>query len=184
MRNKKLIAIGLIIGSLLASMSSIKAVEVTYSDMGVPNVQSWFKTWMDYRTITDKFSPQYDLVNNVNHNWVYTDSEGFLRAIGETDLGIPEDYYVIALGSYYGTEITSKYRITTDTGNVFYGILGDQKDDRHTNNTHQYAGNNDVVEFLVDSNNLNSMVSQMGSANVYMPLNGNISKIEKIDFIW
>lgn len=181
---KKLITMGLIISSLLTSASTAQAVEVTYSDLGVPNIQSYFKTWMDYRTISDTSSPQYDFVNNISHDWVYTDSEGFLRAYGENDLGIPEDYYVIALGSYYGTEITSKYKITTDTGRVFYGMLGDQKSDVHTNSTHQYASNNDVVEFLVDSNNLNSMVSQMGSANVYMPLNGNISKIEKINFIW
>lgn len=180
---KKLIMLGLIVCSLFTTVSA-KAVEVTYTDMGVPNIQSYFKTWMDYRTITDKSSPQYNLVNNVTNNWIYTDEEGFLRAIGETDLGIPEDYYVIALGSYYGTTITNKYKITTDTGRVFYGILGDQKADIHTNSTKQYAKNNDVVEFIVDSRILNKKVKQHGSANVYMPLNGNIAKIEKISFIW
>ena len=180
---KKLIMLGLIVCSLFTTMSA-KAVNVTYTNMGVPNIQSYFKTWMDYRCITDKSSPQYNLVNNVNHNWIYTDEEGFLRAIGETDLGIPEDYYVIALGSYYGTTITNKYKITMDTGRVFYGILGDQKADIHTNSTNQYARNNDVVEFIVDSRILNKKVKQHGSANVYMPLNGNIAKIEKISFIW
>ena len=71
-----------------------------------------------------------------------------------------------------------------DTGRVFYGILGDQKADIHTNSTNQYARNNDVVEFVVDSRILNKKVKQHGSANVYMPLNGNIAKIEKISFIW
>ena len=137
---KKLIMLGLIVCSLFTTVSA-KAVEVTYTDMGVPNIQSYFKTWMDYRTITDKSSPQYNLVNNVNHNWIYTDEEGFLRAIGETDLGIPEDYYVIALGSYYGTTITnkllfsiitcnniltlsiSKYTLNTSVENNLYNLL-------------------------------------------------------------
>lgn len=180
---KKLIMLGLIACSLFTTVSA-KAVNVTYTDMGVPNIQSYFKTWMDYRCITDKSSPQYKMVNNISNDWIYTDSEGFLRAIGENDLGIPEDYYVIALGSYYGTNITNKYRITTNTGNVFYGILGDQKADYHTNSTHQYASMNDVVEFIVDTRKLNKDVKRMGSANVYMPLNGNIAKIERIDFIW
>lgn len=180
---KKLIMLGLIICSLFTTVSA-KAVEITYTNMGVPNIQSYFKTWMDYRCITDKSSPQYKLVNNIDNNWIYTDSEGFLRATGETDLGIPEDYYVIALGSYYGTNITNKYKITTNTGNVFYGILGDQKADCHTNSTNQYAQMNDVVEFIVDTRKLNKDVKRMGSANVYMPLNGNIAKIKRIDFIW
>ena len=167
---KKLIMLGLIACSLFTTVSA-KAVNVTYTNMGVPNIQSYFKTWMDYRCITDKSSPQYKMVNNISNDWIYTDSEGFLRAIGENDLGIPEDYYVIALGSYYGS-------------NVFYGILGDQKADCHTNSTHQYASMNDVVEFIVDTKVLNKDVKRMGSANVYMPLNGNIVKIEKIDFIW
>lgn len=182
MRNKKLISIGLIVCTLLTAIS-VKAMDVTYTNFGVPNIQSWFKTWMDYRTISDKSSPQYKLVNHQDSNSVYTDSEGFLRAVGETDLGISDDYYVIALGSYYGTQIGCKYKITTDTGRVFYGILGDQKADMHTNSTHQYAGNNDVVEFIIDTRSLNRNVKLMGNANVYMPLNGNISKIEKINFI-
>lgn len=170
------------------TISSVNATEtqcsITYIDMGVPEIQSYFKTWMDYRTISDISSPQYDLVNNISNDWVYTDDEGFLRAYGEYDLGIPEDYYVIALGSYYGSTITNKYRITTDTGRVFYGILGDQKADIHTNSTNQYAGNNDVVEFLVNTDYLNRDVMMMGSANVYMPLNGNIQSIEAINFVW
>lgn len=175
--------LGLITSSLFTTVSA-KAVDVTYTNMGVPNIQSYFKTWMDYRCITDKSSPQYKMVNKINNNWIYTDSEGFLRAYGEKDLGIPDDYYVIALGSYYGTNITDKYKITTDTGKVFYGILGDQKNDKHTNSTNQYASMNDIVEFVVNTKVLNKDVKRMGSANVYMPLNGNITKIEKIDFIW
>lgn len=164
---------------------SASALDVTYTNMGVPNINSSFKTYMPYTAITMKSSPQYKLVNNIYGDWVYTDENGFLRAYGERDFGINDDYYVIALGSYYGTNITTKYRITTNTGNIFYGILGDLKANCDTNSTHQYCpGNKDVVEFVVNSKKLNPLIKQYGSANVYMPLNGSIVKIEKMDFVW
>lgn len=154
--------------------------KVSYISMGVPtNVDTSFKTYMDYRAVTDTTSNQYKYIREFG----WSDNEGFMRANGDSEFGIEEDYYLIALGSYYGTEIGTKYRITTDTGNVFYGVLADAKDDKHTNSTNQYAGNNDVVEFLVDTRYLNKTVKRRGSANVYMPLNGKIAKIERIDFV-
>lgn len=166
---------------LILSTSNVSA-EVQYESMNVPtNVSTYFKTWMDYRCIGVS-TPQRNLLRR---DYVYIDCWGFFRAFGEEDLGITDDYYVIALGSYYGTQLGSKYRITTDTGRVFYGILGDCKSDRHTNSTHQYTiRNNDVIEFIVDKNTLHPDVKRMGSANVFMPLNGNIAKIERINFIY
>ncbi len=165
---------------VIATQIAASAMIVTYTEFGVPDINSSFKTWMDYRTITNCESAQYKFI----HTWDWCDGEGFMRANGERDLGIPEDYYMIALGSYYGTEIGTKYRITTDTGNVFYGVLCDQKDDGDTDPTNRYAYNDDVVEFIVDTSCLNPSVRIMGSANVYMPLNGSIAKIERIDFGW
>ena len=150
-----------------------------YTSLGVPNINSYFKTYMDYRYVTNQNSAQYKFINT----WGWLDSEGFMRCNAEKTLGIDEHYYLIALGSYYGTEIGTKYRITLDTGRVFYGVLADCKADIHTNSTHQYSKNNDVVEFLVDARQLNKTVKRFGSANVYMPLNGNVAKIEKINFV-
>lgn len=153
---------------------------VAYTSLGVPSINSSFKTWMSYRAVTDKNSPQYKFINT----WGWSDSEGFMRCSGERDLGIEQDYYLIALGSYYGTIIGTKYKITLDTGKVFYGALADCKDNRHTNSTNQYVPKNgNVVEFLVDTSKLNKDVKKMGSANVYVPLNGKVVKIEKIDFV-
>lgn len=157
---------------------SAQAVNVTYNPLGVPQMDSSFKTYMDYRTVTNTASPQYKYI----HTWGWSDGDGFMRANGEHDLGISDDYYMIALGSYYGTEIGSKYRITTDMGNVFYGVLCDQKDDGDTNSTHQYAYNDDIVEFIVNTDKLDSTVKLFGSANTYMPLNGKIANIERINF--
>lgn len=165
---------------ILSSVIPASALTATYTDLGVPtNINTSFKTYMDWRCVTNTESAQYKCIRH----WGWNDDEGFMRANGERDLGITDDYYMIALGSYYGTTIGTKYKITTDTGNVFYGMLCDLKADRHTNSTHQYAHNNDVVEFLIDDRYLNTTVRRMGSANVYMPLNGSIAKIERIDFV-
>ena len=173
--NKIIALIALIAG---LSSTSASAMNVNYTSLGVPNVNSSFKTYMDYRAVTNRASAQYKFINK----WGWSDYEGFMRCNAETDLGITDHYYLIALGSYYGTRIGTKYRITTNTGRVFYGVLADLKANGDTNSTHQYADNRDVVEFLVDTRKLNRKVKQMGSANVYMPLNGSIAKIERIDF--
>lgn len=178
---KKVVAMLVAVSSLLLSTSAFAdKLVVNYQEMGVPAAPTYFKTWMSYKAITNRQSAQYKFVNE--YGW--RDSEGFMRCTGEKDLGVTDDYYIVAMGSYYGTTIGTKYRVTLDTGNVIYVALGDCKSDKHTNSTHQYAKNRDVLEFLVDTPYLNNDVKRMGSANVYMPLNGNITKIEKMSFDW
>lgn len=155
--------------------------DVTYTPMGVPEINSSFKSWMDYNMITDHASPQWAYIQR----WGWCDGNGFMRADGERDLGITDDYYMVALGSYYGTGIGTKYRITTDTGNVFYAVLCEQKADCNTDWLHQYGtDNNDVVEFIIDETRLDRLVMSVGSANVYMPLNGKVASVERIGFEW
>lgn len=153
---------------------------VNHTSLGVPNINSSFKTYMDYRCITNKNSNQYKFI----HTYGWVDEHGFMRCSGESDFGINDDYYLIALGSYYGKTIGDKYKITTDNGTVFYGALADCKSNSHTNSTNQYSKNNDVVEFIVDTKTLNKNVKYHGSANVHMPLNGSIAKIEKLNFVF
>ena len=153
---------------------------VRYTPLGVPNINSSFKTWMSYKAVTNKNSPQYKFINT--YGW--SDSQGFMRCSGDKDYGVEQDYYLIALGSYYGTQIGTKYKITLDTGKVFYGVLADCKNNKHTNSTNQYVTHNgNIVEFLVDRTKLNKHVKLMGNANVYAPLNGKVAKIEKMDFV-
>ena len=177
---KKAISAAFALAMLLVNQSySTAEMSVTYTPLGVPEIDSSFKTYMDYRCVTNTASAQYKLLRT----WAWCDGAGFMRCSGERELGIGDDYYCIALGSYYGTEMGTKYRITTDTGNVFYGILADAKADCDTNRTNQYAiYNNDIVECLVYTPILIKDVKLMGSANVYMPLNGKIKSIERINF--
>lgn len=178
MKNLKKIIIGTLLAMSMCTTAC--AINVTYTSLGVPKMNSSWKTWMDYRKITNRTSNQYKFVEK----WAWSDYDGFMRCDGESDLGITDNYYVIALGSYYGTTIGTKYRITTDTGNVFYGVLGECKADIHTNYTHQYAtDNNDVVEFVVNDEMLHPLVKSAGNANVYIPLNGKIKSIERINFV-
>ena len=175
---KKILITTLLILAMITTSAS--AMTVTYTPLGVPNINSSFKTWMDYRCITCKTSAQYKL----GTEWGWTDSQGFRRVNGERDLGITDDYYMIALGPYYGTTMGTKYRFTTDKGKVFYGILSEAKGYGEYNATGQYGmANKDIVECLIDENSLNRLVMQMGSANWYEPLSGRITKIERIDFV-
>lgn len=152
-------------------------VAIQYESLDVPDIPSSFKAFMDYRTITDENSRQYQYISQ--HAQV--DEHGFLRAESETV--VPEDYYLIALGSFYGTDIGAKYKITTDSGGVFYGVLADCKADKHTNSTNQYTvvGTPNIVEFIVDTKMLNKAVKYHGSAGAHAPLSGNIVKIERIE---
>lgn len=180
MQMKKSIMKKLIMGIMLCTTLTTNALaaNVTYESMSVPNINSSFKTWMNYR-LCAKGSAQ----RNFSDKWGWLDDQGFMRCNGERDFGVNQDYYLIALGSYYGRTIGTKYRITTSTGNVFYAVLAEFKADKDTNSTHQYCpGNNDIVEFLVYPPSLNKDVKRAGSANVYMPLNGSITKIEKMHF--
>jgi hypothetical protein len=189
-----IVALGVTLGA------AANAMTVTYTALGVPNINSSFKSYMDYGCITSKSSPQYKYLTD----WCWVDYDGFVRCDGENDLGVTSDYYAVAMGSYYGTEIGTKYRVATDTGNVFYCVLVDCKANCNTNGTNQYGtDNNDILEFIVNtyvptekngklqlhnSTNpdaiLDGYVQQAGSANVYMPLNGRIASVEKISFVW
>ena len=160
-------------------ISNIAKSHSDFYSLDVPNIDSSFKSWMDFRSITNKNSNQYKFI----HMYGWTDSQGFLRASRDAELDMSDDYYLIALGSYYGTSIGTKYRITTDVGTVFYGILADCKDDIHTDSTNRYnPWNGNVVEFIVDSSILNPDVKISGTANVLPQFNGRIKSIEKIDF--
>lgn len=181
MRIRKVIALVTTLFVLCASTSVLAdRLVVSYTDMEVPEAPTYFKTWMDYRAITNRSSDQYKFISE--YGWC--DGAGFMRCSAERDLRVEDDYYLVAMGSYYGRQIGSKYRVTLDSGRVIYVALGDLKDDRHTNSTHQYASMRDVLEFIVYTPQLIGDVKMMGSANVYMPLNGNVSRVEKMSFDW
>lgn len=98
------------------------------------------QTFMSYTAVTAKNSDQYKLLNKSNA----TDA-GIYRKIG--------DRYAIALGSYYGSKIGTKYTVHFKQKNgskkVIQAVLGDQKADKDTDSKNQYhTVDGSVLEFV------------------------------------
>lgn len=144
-----------------------KKKKIKLKSYSVPKEASSFKTYMDYKCITVKSSPQYKLQKKA-----YTSPKG-LRKI--------DKYYCIALGSYYGSKIGVKYKITLSTGKIFWGILSDQKSDAHTDSKHQYTlQNKDIIEFIVETSKLPSKVRNSGDISSIKKFKGKVVKIERV----
>lgn len=131
-----------------------------------------FKSYMDYRMITDTSSCQWKLQQNA-----YTDENG-LRKIDE--------FYCVALGSGISDILGKKYLITLDSGVQVKVIAAEQKSDRHTDPTNKYIergdGSINIVEFIVQTESMPDIVRIMGDVS-YMPGDlffGNIIEMEEI----
>lgn len=132
----------------------------------VPNVRD-FKSYTNYRLLNRK-SSQWKKIQTI----AYSDNNG-LRKV--------DNYYCVAMGSYYTKTLGDLFRITTDTGNIFDVIITDFKADRHTNSTHQYTKRNKcIVEFYVDMNYLDRTVARSGTISSLESFSGKIVSIEKL----
>lgn len=125
-----------------------------------------FKSYTDYRCLS-RSSPQWRLQEQA-----HTDENG-LRKIG--------DAYLVAMGSYYGTTLGTKYTVTLSNGNSFTVMLCDGKADRHTDANNQIClSNGSVIEFYVESDKMPSIIRQMGSVGALEQFSGSIASIEKV----
>ena len=128
-----------------------------------------FKSYMDYRTITNKSSLQWQLQQEC-----WTDEDGLRRF---------EDYYVVALGTYYAESVGKKFIIHFESGVSINVIVGDIKDDRHTDESNRYITfNGNIVEFIVDTHKLNRMSLLMGDVSYIegLDISGAVIKIDEI----
>ena len=126
-----------------------------------------FKTYMDYRTITNKNSIQYQMQTQA-----FTDSDGFR---------IYDDCYMVAVGTAYAQSCGVKFDITLEDGTIIHCITGDIKSDAHTDSTNRFIPHNgNIVEFIVDTKKLSSLSRKMGDIS-YSGLHGGIIKIEVIN---
>lgn len=133
--------------------------------------ETWFKAYMDYRTITDTSSQQYALQQEA-----WTDSQG-LRRIG--------DDYLVAMGTGWLTEgCGERFLITLENGTQFTVMIGDIKADCHTDATRRYrpceSGAN-VVEFIVDTQCMTAEARDAGTISVYPGMEGNIAEIARLE---
>ena len=146
------------------------------SEYDIPDYDTAFKTYMDYRKITDKTSAQYMLQMEA-----YTDDMGLRKY---------EDHYIVAMGTYYSNNVGDTFKITLDNDTSFNVIIGDIKANCHTDSQNMYSpvyDNNgnlisaNVIEFIVDTNKLDRSVTKLGTVSAYDNFKGNIVKIERTD---
>lgn len=139
----------------------------SYIDYALPTqTKGSFKTFMDYRTITDETSKQYAL-----QRLATTDENGLRRF---------NNRYIVAMGTYYSHSVGKEFVLTLDNSHEIAVIVGDIKQDEHTDVNNQYttlSGN--VVEFIVDEDKLPSKVLRMGDVSS-LGLSGNITRIEEV----
>lgn len=145
------------------------ALAVMLTRMSVPAVDTSFKAYMDWEAITNERSEQYRMQRGA-----VTDENG---------LRIYDGCYMVALGSYYG-KVGDRFVITLDTGTELDVIMGDMKSDCDTDVTHRYhpmeSGGN-VVEFIVDTDELDDVVRLMGDVSYADSIfEGSVRKIEKV----
>ena len=138
---------------------------ITYQERDLPLKSGGeFKTYMDWRKITNVLSDQYAL-----QRLAVTDDQGFRRY---------QNRYLIAVGSYYSTTIGTEFRITLSSGKVFHAIVGDLKKDIHTDPNNQYIPiNGNIIEFIVDTKVLRPEIKRAGDISK----EGFIGKIIKIE---
>lgn len=150
----------------------VSAPPVETIECSVPPVDTSFKSYTDYRCITDRTSPQWEIREKC-----FTDEDGMRRieaAGGEMD-------YIVALGSAYTTTVGDRFRFTLESGNSFTATVGDLKQDRHTDPSHRYIeSDGNVAEFHIDSEAVSPRVIQMGDVSCVDGLEGQIVKIEKL----
>ena len=110
------------------------------------------KTYMDYRKITRIGSRQLELQQRA-----WTDSQGFRKI---------DDYYMVAMGTFYGEVIGDKYIITLPNGKEIKAILGDIKADKHTDENNQYhLLDGSIVEFIIDKEAIDEKVKRTGDCS-------------------
>jgi hypothetical protein len=123
--------------------------DINLARYNIPDGHNKFKTFMDYRTITDTTSRQYAF-----QEVCITDEKGYRRC---------GKYYVVAMGTYYG-DIGDRFYIQTTT-NSFYVIIGEIKSDEHTVNGMYTAGSDCMLEFIVDAGKLDPAVVKLGNVS-------------------
>lgn len=132
----------------------------TYVEEGeVPEYVSYylnsngFKSFMGYKAITSKSSPQY----KIQYNYAYTGDFGIRQV---------NNRFCVALGSGINARIGTYVDLVLENGTIINCILSDQKDDKHTlDDNLTTAANGCVSEFIVDSSALESLAARMGDVS-------------------
>jgi len=127
----------------------------------------YFKSWMDWRSITYRNSRQWRM-----QQVAYTCDYGFRRVDG---------LYMIALGTYFLYHgVGDVFDITLSSDITFRAVVGDIKDDRHTDPTNRFhRSDGSVVEFIVDRQVMCRSVLSMGNVS-FAGFPGEVVSIKRL----
>jgi hypothetical protein len=170
---KRIIAImfSFIAGVCLMSVTASAENLVEYE---LPDEDTFFKSYMSYKAITNTDSEQYKL-----QQICWTDEWGLRRRV---------DDFIVAMGSYYGT-VGDRFKVTLTNGTEFTVRMGDVKANCHTDDKNMYRPvynengkfiSANILEFIVDTDKLPKEVKTTGTVSSIYYFKGNIDKIEKI----
>lgn len=157
------------------STTSIQFTSAYATEELQPCSSSSVKTYMSYKSITNKQSTQYKFI------------QGNLEVDEETGLLMDSDGFIaVALGSYFG-EIGTRYLIQLESGQILKLIKAEQKSDNDTISGCKHESDNSVIEFLVDKKiagsyfgiSKNGLILS-GNFNNHEDFKGRIVKIDQI----
>lgn len=110
-----------------------------------------FKSWEDYRSITNQNSSQY-AIQRVSS----TDSVSGIR--------LYQGYYLVAVSSSYGV-VGDLIEIHLENGTRFFAVIGDIKGSGHSNNC-ESDQDGSMLEFIVDSKVMPDDIRFHGDYNI------------------
>lgn len=126
-------------------------VEESCTDLEVPSKNA-FKSYMDYRKVTNKKSNQYK-----------QRLEAYTNELG---LRMYEGRYCIAVGTYYAKEIGTKLDVFMENGSILQCVVGEFKDDGDTDvNNQQHKDDDSVIEFIIDEKIISKKVIKNGTVS-------------------
>lgn len=132
---------------------NIDPIEIERYNYTIEN-HNGFKAYMSYKTITDKTSFQYKLQKEA-----YTDEEGFRKF---------DNRYCVAIGTAFDVQVGQYFDAQLKDGTIIKCIVGDIKADCDTDKTNTFTSQGCCLEFIVETNTLNSTVKITGDcSNLY-----------------
>lgn len=131
------------------SKKYISDKEAKYTSYSVP-ANRGFKSYMGYKTLTNKSSWQYKL----QQSYAITGNYG-IRMVNNR--------YCIAVGSHFQTSIGQYLDLVLENGTIIPCIMADLKADIHTDNSNIVTLHNGCVsEFVIDKDMLHRTAKKMG----------------------
>lgn len=148
---------------LLLSFGRVSMAATTYSTP----TNSEFKAYMDYRKITNKGSKAYKL---------QLESE-----TDENGLRIYDGRYCVAVGTFFDAPVGTYIDVTLTTGVTLHCVVGDIKQNAHTDERNMQCSNGNIVEFIVDTPHMDSACKHAGSMHKLPGFEGGVSSITVFD---